>query len=88
VGLLVRLSGEAFDRSMSFLGARARPLEHAQVAVHFKGASPEDVWEQLGTFRNSDGSFGHRLEPDVRTPHSSILATALALRVLRQQHAL
>lgn len=48
-----------------------------------KGASPEDVWEQLSTFRNDDGGFGHGLEPDVRTPCSSALATALAVRVLR-----
>ena len=82
--LLVRLSREAFDRSVSFLGTKARPLEHAQVAVHFKGASPEDVWEQLVTFQNNDGGFGHGLEPDVRTPYSSALATGLALRVLRE----
>jgi len=69
---------------MSFLGAKARPLEHTQVLVLFKGASPEDVWEQLGAFRNSDGGFGQGLEPDVRTPHSSALATARVLQVLRQ----
>ncbi len=69
---------------MSFLGAKARPLEHTQVLVLFRGASPEDVWEQLGAFRNSDGGFGQGLEPDVRTPHSSALATARALQVLRQ----
>ncbi|MFC2079187.1 hypothetical protein ACFLSZ_04335 [Candidatus Bipolaricaulota bacterium] len=79
-----KLAREAFNRSLSFLATEARPLERAQAVVHFRKASSECVWDELLAYQNDNGGFGHGLEPDVRTPSSSSLATAWALRVMRE----
>ena len=39
--------------------------------------------EALAAFQNPDGGFGHALEPDLRMPGSSVLATLSALDALR-----
>jgi len=77
-----RLNRKEFERSRRFLETKARPLERALFAFRFAGGSSEHVLEELGRFANQDGGFGRALEPDVRTPGSSALATALALRTL------
>ncbi len=40
--------------------------------------------EALASFANPDGGFGGSLEPDLRAPDSSALATSQALRMLRE----
>ncbi|GMA14572.1 hypothetical protein E5F05_10150 [Deinococcus metallilatus] len=77
-----RLSPEAFARARAFLLERGRPLEAARFRHAFEGGEAEAVLTALRAYRNGDGGFGRTLEPDVRAPESSVLATALALRVL------
>ena len=77
-----RLSGDALVRARGYLETEGRPLERALYRLHFEGGPEEDVIEELAAFRNVDGGFGHALEPDVRTPSSSALATAIALRTI------
>lgn len=77
-----RLSPEAFARARAFLVERGRPLEAARFCHAFEEGTPEDVLTALRTHQNPDGGFGRALEPDVRAPESSALATAQALRVL------
>ena len=79
-----RLSCGAFDRASEFLKTQARPLERALFEHHFKGAPGEAVMAELARFQNEDGGFGHALEPDLRTPNSSALATGIGLRILRE----
>ena len=79
-----RLSRGAFDRARRFIQEEARPLERALLAFRFEHGRCQDVLEQLTQFANEDGGFGHALEPDVRTPSSSALATALALGTLEE----
>ncbi len=79
-----RLSREAFEGARRFLRTDARPLEQVLFAFRFESGSPEHVIEELTRFANEDGGFGRALEPDVRTPSSSALATALGLRVLEE----
>lgn len=62
----------------------ARPLDRALWRFHFEGGPAEDVWVELGRFRNDDRGFGHALEPDLRAPESSVLATTYALDVAVQ----
>lgn len=62
----------------------ARPLERALFARRFEGGSDEAVLQELGRYANADGGFGRALEPDVRMPGSSALATAHGLQVLRE----
>ena len=78
------LSCEAFDRAREFIETKARPLEQALFDLRFGDGGSERVIEELTHFANRDGGFGHGLEPDVRTPSSSALATALALRALEE----
>ncbi|MBN1976875.1 MAG: hypothetical protein JW918_05690 [Anaerolineae bacterium] len=79
-----QLSREAFDRARDFIKARARPLDRALFAHRFEGASVDLVTAELARFQNDDGGFGHALEPDVRTPTSSALATEIGLRTLQE----
>jgi hypothetical protein len=79
-----RLDREAFGRARHFLVTRARPLERALFAHRFEGGSVETVLDELACFQNGDGGFGRALEPDLRTPSSSNLATAIGLRMLKE----
>jgi len=79
-----RLSRQAFERGRAFLKAQARPLDRALFEHRFEAAPAEAVVAELGRYRNDDGGFGHALEPDVRTPSSSVLATGIALRILEE----
>jgi len=78
------LSREAFDRAREFIETQARPLERALFDLRFGDGGSERVIEELTHFANRDGGLGRALEPDVRTPSSSALATALALRALEE----
>ena len=78
------LGTEAFDRARRFLRNEARPLEGALFAYRFEDASAERVLEALAPYANDDGGFGNALEPDVRAPDSSALATGIALKTLEE----
>jgi hypothetical protein len=76
------LTRDNFARAREYLETQARPLDWALFKYHFEDAPAEDVLEQLGVFQNPDGGFGKAMEPDVRTPTSSALATEIGLRKL------
>ncbi len=78
-----QLNQEAFERARHFLKTEARPLEWALFAHRFEDGSVEAALEALARYQNADGGFGHGLEPDVRTPQSSALATGIGLGILR-----
>ncbi|MCB8958872.1 MAG: hypothetical protein H6651_01030 [Ardenticatenales bacterium] len=79
----MKLSSTAFDRAAHFLEHQARPLERARFRHHFAAGSGAAVVAALTPFQNSDGGFGHGLEPDWNSPASSVLATTVALQMLR-----
>lgn len=78
------LSREAYGRARRFLMTQARPLERALFEHRFEGASVDGALAELARFQNDDGGFGRALEPDLRTPSSSALATGIALQMLRE----
>ncbi len=78
------LSRAAFDRAVQYLRHEARPLEKALFEYHFENGSRTNVLAALVPYQNDDGGFGHALEPDLRAPASSVIATITALDVLRQ----
>ena len=78
------LTCRAADKARAFLAEGARPLEQARLAFHLDGADADAVIHELAQFQNADGGFGHGLEPDLRTPASSILATTVGLQVCRE----
>jgi hypothetical protein len=79
-----QLNREAFERARRFLKEQARDLDRALFEHRFEGAAASDVIAALGHYRNEDGGFGQALEPDLRTPSSSALATGIALRLLQE----
>ncbi len=79
-----QLSRASFERAREFLRTQARPLDRALFEHRFEGAPAESVLRELAHFQDDDGGFGHALEPDMRTPTSSALATGIGLRLLRE----
>jgi hypothetical protein len=77
------LSSKEFEASREFIETTGRPLERARFHCAFQGADKGVVLHALGAFRNADGGFGHALEPDLRTPESSVLCTSIAFQILR-----
>jgi hypothetical protein len=62
-------------------------LDRALFAYSLEHGSPAAVLQELAVYQNADGGFGHGLEPDIRTPASSPLATTVAFGLLRRLHA-
>ncbi len=79
-----KLAPDGFRRAVTYMKTHARPLEQALYCYHFEEGSEEAVIAELIRFRNTDGGFGHALEPDVRVPSSSALATGIVLRIIAQ----
>jgi hypothetical protein len=76
------LNTEAFERATDFIAKHARPLERAQFDYHFGSGSIGEILIELAKFQNSDGGFGHGVEPDVRMPESSPFVSSVAFQVL------
>jgi len=79
-----KLSYEAQTRAKAFIERYARPLEHRIYTYEFEQGPKEAIFEALAGFQNPDGGFGNALEPDLRLPDSSVLATTVGLQVLRE----
>lgn len=73
-----------FNHARSFLEQAGRPLEAALFKTHFDDGPVDDVLDELASFQNEDGGFGQALEPDLRTPRSSALATAIGFHHLAE----
>jgi hypothetical protein len=71
-----------------FVLANARLLDRHRLAVLLHGAAAAPVLAALYAYRNTDGGFGHALEPDVRGPESEPTAAHDALTVLASVGAL
>ena len=70
------------DAAAQFLAANARVLDRRRFDRLFSGGDARPVRDAVAAFRNSDGGFGHALEPDGRTPASQPPAVGMALRTL------
>jgi hypothetical protein len=68
----------------AFFRNEARPLEGALYRYSFENGSADAVLDELARFQNADGGFGHGMEPDVRLPDSSVIATSVAFQRLRE----
>lgn len=72
------------DAAERFVLANARLVDRHRLAVLLHGAPVDPVLQTLRAYRNSDGGFGHALEPDVRAPQSEPASTLHALEALAE----
>lgn len=72
-----------FAAARRFVETQARSLEAARLHYIFDGAAADTVMAELVKFQNPDGGFGHGLEPDLRTPDSSVICTTIAFQIMR-----
>jgi hypothetical protein len=70
-----------------FVLANARVLDRHRLATVLDGAPTEPILGALRPYRNSDGGFGHALEPDVRGPESEPVSTLRAVEVILEAGA-
>src|SRR5215216_1817901 len=75
------------DAAARFLAGNARVLDRSRFERLFSGGDARPVRDAVAAFRNSDGGFGHALEPDGRTPASQPAAVAMALGTLDEADA-
>jgi hypothetical protein len=75
------------DAAAGFLAGNARVLDRRRFERLFSGGDARPVRDAVAAFRNSDGGFGHALEPDGRTPASQPAAIAIALGTLDEADA-
>ena len=71
-----------FAAARGYLLRDGRLLERRLFAACFEGAAPGGVADAVRGYRNSDGGFGHALEPDTRCPDSLPIYTEVALQAL------
>lgn len=76
------------SKAIKYITENARPLELAVYRYFFEGGSNRNVIDELSRFQNSDGGFGHALEPDFFNPNSSPIATNDAIITLARVKAL
>jgi len=80
---VLTLTQQAFRQARSYIYEQGRALDARLFDFHFADGSAQSVLSELARYQNDDGGFGHGLEPDVRTPASSAVATQQAFDMVR-----
>lgn len=78
------LSREAFEEASYFVLHSARGLERNIYKYRFEDGNIGPILVELHHYQNPDGGFGHGLEPDLRSPVSSPIATTRAFQRLNK----
>ncbi|MGC5015963.1 hypothetical protein ACLQ2R_34805 [Streptosporangium sp. DT93] len=73
---------DIFDNARDFILREGRLLERRLFATLYEGAPASGVVDSLRGYRNSDGGFGHGLEPDKRCPDSLPIDVEAAFQTL------
>jgi hypothetical protein len=82
--MTIYLSQTQHDMARMFIFSQGRKLDQKLYDYYFNQGSVEAVVEALGEYRNQDGGFGKGLEPDVRMPGSSVIATTIAFQIMQR----
>lgn len=80
----MNLTTTQFQTISTFIQKNARPLDQALYSFYFQDGSRENVLDALRSYQNNDGGFGHGLEPDIRIPSSSAIATTVAIQYMEK----
>ena len=76
------LSKDNYLKARDFILTNARMIERRLLKFHFENDNPEGVFHAVYAYRNSDGGFGHGMEPDTASPESQPLFSIMALETL------
>jgi hypothetical protein len=76
-----------FDKAAGFIAENARVLDQRRFERLFADGGTTPVRDAVAAYRNTDGGFGHALEPDLRGPGSQPAAAEMALRMLDETDA-
>lgn len=80
----MKLPTSQWIAAKSYISSHARPLEQYLFAFLFEGSKNDKAVEELSRYQNSDGGFGHSIEPDFRLEGSSPLATTIGLQYAKE----
>ena len=69
-------------KARNFILTNARMIERRLFEFHFENGTSEGVFHAVYAYRNSDGGFGHGMEPDTASPESQPLFGIMALETL------
>jgi len=78
----MKLSRDNYLKARDFILTNARMIERRLFQFHFENDNPEGVFHAVYAYRNSDGGFGHGMEPDTASPESQPLFSIMALETL------
>ncbi len=73
---------DIFTAGREFVRREARLVENRLFATVFEDADPHGVVDALRGYQNSDGGFGHALEPDKRCPDSLAIDVETAFDIM------
>ena len=76
------LSKNNYLKARAFILTNARMIERRLFQFHFEKDRSEGVFHAVYAYRNSDGGFGHGMEPDTASPESQPLFSIMALEML------
>ncbi len=79
-----KLSVESFQKAKSYIFEQGRELDQRLFEFYFEKGTIEKVIEALSVYQNEDGGFGQALEPDLRSPLSTVYTTSQGLFILRE----
>ncbi len=78
----MKLSKDQYKKARNFILTNARMVERRLFQYHFENDGPDGVFHAVYAYRNSDGGFGHGMEPDTASPESQPLFSIMALETL------
>lgn len=77
-----KLSKDLFNQVSAIIQESARPLEKRIYDNYFQQSGTDKIVSELKKFQNHDGGFGNGIEPDIRLPLSSPMASSVAFQHL------
>ena len=78
----MKLSKDNYLKARDFILANARMIERRLFEFHFAKGDSQGVFHAVYAYRNTDGGFGHGMEPDTASPESQPLFSIMALETL------
>ena len=78
----MKLAKNNYLKARDFILTNARMIERRLFEFHFENGNKEGVFHAVYAYRNSDGGFGHGMEPDTASPESQPLFSVMALETL------